>query len=409
MVVNPKPPGRGRRPGPPPPGTSRRGPRAPRRPYRRLLLHPPPDRRDRHLDPDGARAAWSRCGASRSRSIPDIAPPEIRVTATYTGADAVTIEQSVATPIEQQVNGVDDMLYMQSINTNDGTHAAPRHLRGRAPNIDIDQRAASRTASRRPSASLPAGGHATTASRCKKSTSSLLLLVLALLAEGHLRRPLPRPTTPTSTSRPAAARPRRRRRSSIFGAADYAMRIWVRAGPARQARPHRAGRRRRDQEAEHGEPGRPGRRRAVAAPARSSPTRVRAQGRLVTRRRSSATSSSAPTRTGRAIRLRDVARVELGAQNYNQRRAPERQARRDHRPSTSCPGSNALEVAAGRQARRWRRLKQPLPAGPRLRDLARHDAGGDRGHRSRSCTRSSRRWCWSSSWCSSSCRTGARR
>src|ERR1700730_6134133 len=53
--------------------------------------------------------------------FPDIIPPQIIVTANYTGADAVTIEQSVATPLEQQMNGVDNMMYMQSTNANDGT------------------------------------------------------------------------------------------------------------------------------------------------------------------------------------------------------------------------------------------------------------------------------------------------
>src|SRR3954468_4332830 len=53
--------------------------------------------------------------------FPTIIPPQIIVSTTFTGADAVTVEQSVATPLEQAMNGVDDMLYMQSTNANDGT------------------------------------------------------------------------------------------------------------------------------------------------------------------------------------------------------------------------------------------------------------------------------------------------
>jgi hydrophobic/amphiphilic exporter-1 (mainly G- bacteria), HAE1 family len=49
--------------------------------------------------------------------FPDIAPPEVQVVATYVGADAQTIEQSVATPIEQQMSGVDNMNYMYSLNS----------------------------------------------------------------------------------------------------------------------------------------------------------------------------------------------------------------------------------------------------------------------------------------------------
>src|ERR1700729_4425918 len=52
--------------------------------------------------------------------FPNIAPPEIRLQATYPGADAQTLEQSVATPIEQQISGVDNMNYMYSLNANSG-------------------------------------------------------------------------------------------------------------------------------------------------------------------------------------------------------------------------------------------------------------------------------------------------
>ena len=51
---------------------------------------------------------------------PFLAPPTIRITATYPGASAVAVEQSVATPVEQEVNGVEGMIYMKSSNTSDG-------------------------------------------------------------------------------------------------------------------------------------------------------------------------------------------------------------------------------------------------------------------------------------------------
>ncbi|MDD5509084.1 MAG: efflux RND transporter permease subunit, partial [Bacteroidales bacterium] len=52
---------------------------------------------------------------------PDITPPMVQVTAYYTGASSLDVEQSVATPLEQEINGVENSIYMQSINSNDGT------------------------------------------------------------------------------------------------------------------------------------------------------------------------------------------------------------------------------------------------------------------------------------------------
>src|SRR5262249_26870500 len=57
---------------------------------------------------------------------PSIAPPEILLTARYPGADAVTLEQAVATPIEQQMSGVDKMLYMHSLNQSAGSQTQLR-------------------------------------------------------------------------------------------------------------------------------------------------------------------------------------------------------------------------------------------------------------------------------------------
>src|ERR1700741_4739321 len=51
---------------------------------------------------------------------PNIVPPEIAVNATYVGGDALTVEKSVATPIEQQMSGVDHMNYMYSLNASSG-------------------------------------------------------------------------------------------------------------------------------------------------------------------------------------------------------------------------------------------------------------------------------------------------
>src|SRR5208337_1843651 len=71
--------------------------------------------------------------------LPDIAPPEIRVSALYPGADAETMEKAVATPMEQQINGVDNMDYMYSLNStnNSSTSLYVNFDLKTEPNMDL--------------------------------------------------------------------------------------------------------------------------------------------------------------------------------------------------------------------------------------------------------------------------------
>ena len=66
---------------------------------------------------------------------PDIAPPTITVSASYPGADARTVSETVATPLEQEINGVEGMLYMSSVSANDGSMGLTVTF---APGTDLD-------------------------------------------------------------------------------------------------------------------------------------------------------------------------------------------------------------------------------------------------------------------------------
>ena len=70
--------------------------------------------------------------------FPDIAPPTVRVTATYTGANAETVQKSVIVPIEEALNGVENMMYMTSTATNTGTASISVYFRqGTDPDMAV--------------------------------------------------------------------------------------------------------------------------------------------------------------------------------------------------------------------------------------------------------------------------------
>ena len=131
--------------------------------------------------------------------FPEIAPPEIQLAATYIGADALTVEQSVATPIEQQMSGV----RQHELHVLDQRQQR-RHARCTSnfdvntdPNIDqmLTQMRYTQAESQ-----LPQRGAQLRASRSRSRTTSPLTLFCALLAQRAPTTPSSWPTTPTSTS-----------------------------------------------------------------------------------------------------------------------------------------------------------------------------------------------------------------
>jgi HAE1 family hydrophobic/amphiphilic exporter-1 len=271
---------------------------------------------------------------------PDIVPPEIKVDATYTGADALTIEQSVATPIEQQVNGVDYMIYLRSINANDGTMSL-RVSFDVATNIDMDNVLVQNRVNQA-DASLPTDVR-NFGVTVKKSTSSPLML-FSIHSPGGTFDDRFLGNYANINIIDALKRVPGVGDVILFGTSDYAMRIWVK--PDLLARleltvPDLVDAIQKQNTVNPsgkigGEP---------APPGQELTWSVRAQGRLATAEEfGDIVVRSDPS--GAQIRLRDVARIELGSLNYNQR------GRLNGKPAAivatyQIPGSNALEVAAG--------------------------------------------------------------
>jgi HAE1 family hydrophobic/amphiphilic exporter-1 len=242
--------------------------------------------------------------------FPNIADPQIQITATYPGADAITLDQSVATPIEQQMSGVDNMEYMYSLNANNGQSKLTVDFNIKTdPNTDLilAQMRQSQAASQLPSEVNAQGV------TVQKSTSAPLMLFdlysssgqydaqfLANYAYINLLSPLTRSYGIASVT--------------IFGAGQYAMRFWVNpnqlaklqitvpeiinavktqntVNPAGQI---------------GGEPVPPGQAFTYAVIAQSRLISEEQFGNIVVRANSD----------GSFVRLKDVARIELGTQVY---------------------------------------------------------------------------------------------
>src|SRR4051812_13599906 len=271
---------------------------------------------------------------------PQIAPPEIQVRAHYTGADALTVEQAVAAPIEQQMSGVDNMNYMYSINASNGDMRMQVNF-DIATDPNIDQVLAQLRVAQAQSQLPPDVNNAGVT--VQKSTTAPLMLValyspnnsydgIFLANYGYIN------LVDQLTRIPGISN------VQIFGAGQYAMRLWVKpdqlaklgitvpeiiTAVQKQNTVNPAGQ-------IGGEP--------IPSGQKFTYT-VRAQGRLQTPEEFGEIVVRANP-DGSFVRVKDIARIDLGAQTYNIK------GRLNGQPSAilACyqlPGTNAVKAAQG--------------------------------------------------------------
>jgi len=286
--------------------------------------------------------------------FPNIVPPQIIVSTNYTGADAVTIEQSVSTPLEQQMNGVDNMLYMQSINANDGTEQLFVTF-GIDTDPNIDQvNVQNRISQAQPN--LPADVNAFGITT-RKSTG-IPMMIFSLYSPNKTYDSLFLANYANINVNDVLYRVNGVGQVILFGASDYAMRIWVKPDVLAKLGltvPDLANAVK--QQSTVNPSGQIGGEPSAGDPTEKTYT-VRAQGRLQTAEEfGQIVVRSAPD--GSVVRLKDVSRIALGALNYQQR------SRFNGEPGAiiavfQSPGSNALQVADGLK-KTMESLKQRFP------------------------------------------------
>jgi hydrophobic/amphiphilic exporter-1 (mainly G- bacteria), HAE1 family len=287
--------------------------------------------------------------------LPDIVPPQINVSATYTGADALTIEQSVATPLEQQMNGVDNMLYMMSTNANDGTMTL-KVTYDVGTNVDIDQvNTQNRVSQASPNLPTSVNQYGVTV----KKLMGLPLLVLSLYSPSAAYSGQFLGNYATINVNDALLRVPGVGQVTNFGAADYAMRVWVKPDQLTKLGMTVSDLTTAVQQQSAVNPA--GQIGAEPAPKGQQFTyAVRAPGRLVNAEEfGNIIVRQNPD--GSTVRLKDVSRIELGSLVYQQI------GRFNAKPAViicvyQAPGSNALAVAKQVKAQ-MEDLKSRFPDG----------------------------------------------
>ena len=287
--------------------------------------------------------------------LPDIVPPQINVSATYTGADALTIEQSVATPVEQQMNGVDNMLYMMSTNANDGTMTL-KVTYDVGTNVDIDQvNTQNRVSQASPNLPTSVNQYGVTV----KKLMGLPLLVLSLYSPTGVYAGQFLGNYATINVNDALLRVPGVGQVTNFGAADYAMRIWVKPDQLTKLGMTVSDLSNAIQQQSAVNPA--GQIGAEPAPKGQQFTyAVRAPGRLINAEEfGNIIVRQNPD--GSTVRLKDVSRIELGSLVYQQI------GRFNAKPAViicvyQAPGSNALAVAKQVKAQ-MEELKSRFPDG----------------------------------------------
>ena len=269
---------------------------------------------------------------------PFLAPPTIRVTTTHLGASAVAVEQSVAAPLEQEVNGVEGMVYMKSSNTSDGRMQLDVNFEvGRDQDMAnvLTQNRVAQAQSRLPEEVLRYG--VTT-----KKQSPSILMVASLYSPKETYDGNFLVNYASINIRDQLARIRGVAQVDLFGGTDYGMRVWL--NPDRMAQlaltpsDVMAAIKEQNIEAPGGRIGM----RPAAADQEFTYT-VTAASRLMSAEEF-ANIIIHESETGGQVRIKDVGRVELGSQDYNSF------GRFNGKPSGGMaifllPGANQLEAA----------------------------------------------------------------